>query len=207
LKLAYGNLHQHKQAIIIDNKKIVGCFMKKILLILLLFIAIFSQMIFNPSGYNYIVYWMCFILLGYFDEIKSVSFGILKIEKYEKIARYLQNAIVASWKTTIDLNLIQKSFFASERILLPNTEEFLKTVELIQKEMPQDIQSELDEYVKQKANILAQQQDNQIVQYKETQHNDLPSAEEASQKLHNIAKYGIKKMKIHEKNIDTDKNN
>lgn len=162
-------------------------------LLLLLLGSIYLQIKFNPSGYNYIVYWMGTVLIVYFDEIKSVSFGILKIEKYEKIARYLQNAIVASWKTTIDLNLIQKSSFAYERILLPNTEEFLKTVELIQKEMPQDIQSELDEYVKQKANILAQQQDNQIAQCKGTQHNDLPSAEEASQKLHDIAKYGITK--------------
>jgi len=164
--------------------------MKALFLAVLLFVTIGIQVHFSPSGYNYFVYWLGCILIAYFNEIKSFSFATFKIEKYEETVKYLEETVVAAWKTKIDLSMFSGGVFS---VITP--EIFFQVIESIQKEMPQKIQDRLNEYVKQKAKILAIHQNRKIKTYKTSQPNILPDAEKAFKKLCDIEKNGLEKFK------------
>lgn len=135
---------------------------KLIILAISFIIFLIMQICINPIGYNYLVFYVIILATVFFDDIKTLSVGIFKLEKYEKLAKYIDNTIVSFYMVTLNeyINEHGGNGFKYEDVILPKYHEIKELVTQIQinNKMPDTIKSKLTSYVKNIANKCAQRQ-------------------------------------------------
>ncbi len=158
---------------------------------------IFCQIHFNPTGYNFVVYWIGLVLIAYFDEVKTVSVGGFKLDKYEKVAKHIEESIVGLLRTNLQLTMHQrKSFFAWEGILHENYEDLMKIISIIA-ELPIELQIKLDSDVRRQALYMSQIQERYINEKGEgATSSDKEHAQNALTQLKKLADLGIQGLTL-----------
>lgn len=116
------------------------------------------QICINPIGYNYLVFYVIILATVFFDDIKTLSVGIFKLEKYEKLADYIDEAIITMYEATLNYFFNFKSSTWSEKIIcIERFDDIKNIIENIER-LPVAIKEKLNNHVKNVANNGAQRQ-------------------------------------------------
>ncbi len=116
--------------------------------VILVIVGIFLlQAIVNPAGYNFISIIALAALIFYFDEIKTLSFGLLKLEKYEKLTMKIDERLPLIYKALLQSVWSSSSggsFFAQEEALIRGYTEIIPIFEEVN-ELPSDLRNQLSD--------------------------------------------------------------
>lgn len=145
-------------------------FLKPLVLISSFLLLLFLQIALDQGGYNYISAYILVLGTLYFKDIRSLSAGVFKLEKYEKLSKHIDNSIITMYKSNLIALISYRHPYTTAKI--HKFDDFCKIVDDI-RNMPENIKLALNDTVKEIANKGAQYQEKILKFYGEHNYYDI----------------------------------